>query len=289
MSEEVKQPPIDHLDDGEFHRYFQQKANDNEDFEIKCYRVTRKGNKTYKTWLEDFIDECPTEQDLAEKYGGGRYWLVAWDAKNRKLEKTVWIDELWTRKLMESQRVQPGPPKSIEETRPDPMEYMGKMFAMMKPFIEMATKGNSTPQPNQMSEMAVRMMEGMTDAMMNSLGRVQTAVIDKQLAKLDAPPPEPQREPEKSPADIMAFIREIIDLAKEYGGQLLAANGVKGKIMESVIKSDERFTQIAEDPQLYDALYTEAVKDPEIGKEKADALFKKLGFSIGQTEGANTK
>ena len=281
MSEETEktETPIYHLDNDEFHRYFARAAAENEEFEIKCYRVTRKGNKTYKTWLQDFIDECPSEQELAELYGGGRFWLVAWDNKNRKLEKTVWIDELWTRKLIDSRRVEPGPPQSPQEARPDPLEQLGKVMAILKPFMNGGQPAQ--PQPNQMADMAVRMMEGMTESMANSLGRIQTAVIDKQLEKLDGPPAASQ-EPAETMSDKMGFIKEIIDLAKEFGGQLLNANGIKGKVMEQAIKSDERFAKIQEDPALYDALYTEAVNDPAIGKDKADALFQKLGFAVNQ-------
>lgn len=287
MTDETKQKesPIDHLDDNEFYRYFAQKANDNEDFEIKCYRVTRKGNKTYKTWLKDFIDECPTEQELADEYGGGRYWLVAWDSKNKKLEKTIWIDELWTRKLMDRQRVDPGPPKSIDEVRPDPMQYITKMIELLKPVLSMAGNGNNM-QPNQMLDMMPKLMEGMTTSMIGSLGRMQTALINKSIKNLNEPAATPSQEPDTT-SDKMSMIKEILELAKEFGGSLLNANGMKGKIMQNFIKSDERFSQITEDPQLYDALYTEAVNDPEIGKSKADALFKKLGFDIGQAEGAN--
>lgn len=271
--------PIYHLEDGEFHRYFQRAAAANEDFEIKCYRVTRKGSKTYKTWLQDFIDECPTEQEIAEKYGGGRYWFVAWDDKNKKLEKTMWIDELWTRKLMESQRVEPGPPQSIQDMRPDPLEYMGKVLDILKPMLN--NNGNGKLQPDAMADMAVKMMNGLTDSMASSLGRIQTAVIDKQLEKLDAPPPAAQREPETT-EDKMSFIREILELAKEFGGSILNANGLKGKFMKKMITEDERYQKMQEDPALYDALYTEACNDPEIGKDKTDALFQKLGFDVGE-------
>lgn len=280
-----KKGTITQPDDNEFYRFFNQKVSANEEFVIQFYRVDRKGNKTYKKWLEDFCDTLPNRQEIAEEYGGGHFWMVAWDDKGNKLEKNLWIDEIWTRRLIESKRVEPGPPKSIEDYKaPDPIEMMKNMFGMMKPILEASAKSNN--QPAQMVDMMPKLMEGMTEAMMKSLGRVQTAVINKQLESLNAPSQEPKVK-EETIGEKMQYVKEIIEIAKEFGDKLLTANGAKGKMMEKFIKSDKRFSEIAEDPQLYDALYTAAVEDPDIGKSKADALFKKLGFEIGETAGAN--
>lgn len=285
MNEESGQPgkPTIHTaSEKEFADYFERLEGENESWEIKLYRRHRKGKKAYTTFLRKYQDELPEEEDIGAEFGGGQFLLVHYPGGGNRLEKSIWIDELWTKRLDENRRVTAGPPQPPAEffQKNDPLEYFSRMVNdMLKPMLSVMQM-QQPPANNQTQnfDMVSRMFESMTESMAASLGKVQTAIIDKQLQKLDAP--EPERH--ETEGERMSFIREVLEIAKEFGGQLLGANGIKGRLMEQVIKSDDRFKQLQDDPDLYDALYTEAVNDPEIGKDKADKLFRKLGFEVGK-------
>lgn len=275
-TETPNEKPIYHLADNEFYQFFARQVSKNESFVIKCYRVSRQKNKTYKTWLEDFFDEIPEEEDLAKNYGGGQYWLVGYDDNNRKLEKTIWIDEIWTKRLDESRRIPEGRPAAPGE-RNDPFEFFSKvMDSFVKPMMQLQNQNNNNSRNSvdNMGENMGKVYEKIAIGMASGLSKIQSAVIDKQLNKMD----EPAQLPHEPVSEKMAFVRELIGVAKEFGDKLLNANGMKEQLYKAVIEDDERFQKAKEDPDIYDALYTEAVNDPEIGKEKADKLFRKLGF-----------
>jgi len=279
QTEEKKDTPIYSLSPVEFKRFFDQQDLNDIEYTIKCYRVSRKKGHTYKTWLKDFVDVCPTEQEIAEEYGGGNFWLVSWDNDGQKVERSMWIDEIWSKRLDENKKVEGGRPAD-PQPRIDPLEYMSKILNdVLKPMM-LVVGNNNQPAPTG-GDASIKFIERLTESMAKSLGKLQSAVIDQQLEKIEHKPAAPAEVPE----DRISFIREILDVAKEFGNQLINANPVKSKIYEAAIKSDERFKEIEKDPDLFDALYTEAVNDPDIGKEKADKLFKKLGFEIGDGSG----
>jgi hypothetical protein len=274
-------PTIKTVNEKEFADFFDRLEGQDEGWEIKLYRRHRKGTKAYTTFLRKYVDELPEEEDIGKEFGGGQFLLVHYTGGGNRIEKCIWIDELWTKRLEESRRVNPGPPQPPADflNKSDPLEYFSRMVNdMLKPMLSVMQMQQAPQSSENQFSMVQHMFESMTESMAASLGKVQSAIIDKQLERIEAPPAE---RPE-SDKDKMGFIREILEIAKEFGGALLGANGVKRRIMEQAIKQDERFKQLQEDPDLFDALYTEAVSDPDIGREKANKLFSKLGFEVGK-------
>lgn len=281
--DENRGPTIKHVDDCEFQRYFDRLEGSEEGYEIKLYRRIRSGkSKVITTYLKKYVDELPDEDTIGNEFGGGHYMLLHYQENGNRLEKTIWIDEIFTKRLEEKNRVS-GMPPNIELLQPriEPLEYFSKIVNdMLKPMVEMFTQNqNQGPQiqTQDPSGLAVRMMERMTESMAASLAKVQERVIDRQLERFD----EPRDKPEQM-TDKMAFIKEILGFAKQFGESLINANGTKEKLMKAAIAGSDEFKTIANDPDMFDALYTEAVNDPEIGRDKANKLFEKLGFEIGK-------
>lgn len=278
--EERAKPTIKHVDDNEFKEYFDRLEGIEEGYEIKLYRRIRSGKKVISTYLRTYVDELPNEEMIGNQYGGGQFMLLHYLEGNNRLEKTIWIDEIFTKKLEEEKRVSGYAPNRESAPRIDPLEYFGRIVNdMLKPMISIfQTQTQQQPQSiATQADVAVKMMERMTESMASSLAKVQEKVIDRQLERFDTQPERPD-----SVSDKMAMIKDVLDMAKTFGEKLLSAKGAKESLYKKMVMESDEFQAIKEDPNMFDAIYTEMTNDPQIGREQADKLFSKLGFEIGK-------
>lgn len=279
--------PIYSLEEKAFKEYFQKLEADDQDYEISCYRVSRKGNKTYKTWLRSYENEIPETQEIAETYGGGCFWMVAYDTENKKLERTIWIDELWTRKLEQSRRVEPGPPAAPFQGTADSLEYFKTIVQdIVKPMMQAVQGSNNNQKPNQPDEVMNIMtgvLETMTVGFANNMNRIQQTMLTKQLEKIETPMPEIKRDTTAEMGDKIRLIKEVLQWVKDWGSTFFKMSGEDENKIKNIIFKDERFKKLQDEPSLLDLLYTEACSNPEIGKDIADKLFSKLGFDLPET------
>lgn len=259
--------------DGDFKKFFEKKFDTfEEEYTIKLYRISKamKG-RTYKTYLKKFVCHVPDEDEIGEEFGGGHFWCVSNDLPGKiAVEKSIWIDEIFTKRIESKNMVNHGYPREPSPMEPpppvqDPLESMGKLLKMIAPILQAGGKSNEGPG-------VATMMEGMADAFTKGMTKIQGALIDKQLDKMDEPAPENDQEK-------LSTVREIVGLIREFGGPILNSSGIKQSIMKTAIKSDENFQKVKDDPDLIDAIYTMACEDPEIGQDKIDKVFEKLGFT----------
>lgn len=284
--ETEKTPAVASLAEREFERYFEDLANDDFDFDLKLYRVVRNVKKTKKTYLRKYVNELPDEEQIGEEFGGGQFWLAHNGEDGTLFEKTIHIDEIFTQRLAKRRYGEQAPPQAAQG---EPLQYVSKIINdMLVPMLGIM-KGNQAPapqqsnQPDMMANMAVKMIEGMTESLANGLTRIQSSIIDKQLNQIEGgEKPMPAVEESKNP-----IVREILDLVKEYGPKLLKAKGIKAKVYQELIQEDERVQKVKEEPGLSDIIYTAAVNDPEIGPDKARKLFEKAGFDFEDQPSTN--
>ena len=266
--------------DGDFQKFFFDAFNMyEEDYTVKLYRVQRKGNKTYKTYLRKYENDVPDEDDVGNQFGGGHFWAVSNDLEGKTVCKDLWIDHTFTDNLLKKNVITPHlAPGASPPVPADPFDQFSKLAIIIKD-LGALNNGNGNSQAGMGT-----MIEGIADAFTKGMGKIQNALIDKQLEKLEAPVPEPVST-EPSTKEV---ILDVVDTIKDFMGPILRANDAKAKKYSESIKQSDKFKQVQENPELYDAIYTEACNDPDIGQDKIDKIFHKLGFGQEQEQAAKS-
>lgn len=271
--------------DADFKEFFEEKfINYADDVTIKLYRVSKVRGHTFKTYLRKYINVIPDEDEIGSEFGGGQYWAISNDLEGQVVDRLIFIDELFTERLNAekakqnfNQMPQAQLPAQVpHQIQYDPFKSFKTILEAVTPIVAAMSKGAARPADPQGGT-----LDGITEAFTNSMSKIQEFLIDKQLEKLEG-----GREPVTN--DNNSIVSEVLQIIRQWGPHLIKANGKKAEALKSIVTDDARFQQLQDDPDVIDAIYTMGSQDPEIGQEKMDRIFEKLGFGAeASTQGGD--
>lgn len=290
VTENSRDRKIVSMSEREFFDFFAGLDNEEIDYKIKCYRVSKEGNKQYKKYLRSYIGQVPDEDEIGDEYGGGHFWLCSLAPDGRTLERHLWVDDIWTNKLNEKNRSRMHAAVPLGQVGPDPIEYFKTvMVDIVKPIIDLQNKTGVKSDSNNSVDAFGKIMDGITEGMVKNLNRIQASVVTRALENMNNSQPaagamDADASSGENTSDRLKQVQEIVqgalEFAKQFGKNFLNAEGPKKTLFEKIIQNDEGFKKAQADPAIASAIYQAACDDPDIGRKSADALFTKLGFEI---------
>ena len=272
----------------DYYRFFEENLiNQDADFEIKLYRVVKRGTKRTKFYLRTYTNMIPTEEEIGREYGGGVYFAVSPTENDEEekeiLSKVIYIDESFDtlkaqrdqeaeRERLQQERLLYGPPQPQQI---NPFESISAiMSGVIEPVLKIAMNGKQAAATSNNTG-AEKMIEGMTGLFINSMKKINDTMINSQLERIEDL--KDRAEPDDGKAQIT---KQILGVISQFAEGFLNANGAKEKLIRQAILEDPQFQQVQQDPDLLDTIYNEGCEDPQIGTEKMNQLFTKLGIQI---------
>lgn len=269
---------------GDFEGYFAEVFADT-DFELKLYRCEVSGRKIKRTFLKRFVNEWPQEESIGTEFGAGHYDIRGvHPMEPEKLHsKEIHIDEIWNKIKRERDRenfeAMNGPSMRQVPQPQDPIETFSKVLGTLEPLLKVLGGTSQAQNPvaqlpsimEGFQKMFVDSMKSMNKMQMESLSEIQEK--QKQLMNTEPAAEEPQTMTDHLKIGILETIKAAAD-------RFLNAGGFEEKFMKKAIKESDEYQALVNDEQTLSEVYTEAIIDPEIGKEKIDKLFKKLGIEV---------
>ena len=260
----------------DFEAYFNAEFAD-VDIELKLYRCEPSGKKIRKTFIERFFD-IPSEESIGTKYGGGHYQLKSiHPMTGEDHAKEVYIDELWTAVKRKRERqefeLQNGAGAPVQMQAPG--VSWEKVIAAAKdlaPTLKTIFGGRG----DSPIDASTSMMEGMQKIMLSGVESINKMQLNA------------HKEIQEQKKEIMnmesgkddTIASEVVGMIKSFGEKFIDAKGPQSKMMEQMLRSDPRFGEVIENEDELSAVYTAAINDPDIGKEKTDKLFSKLNIEV---------
>ena len=263
----------------DFEAYFNAEFAD-VDIELKLYRVEPSGKKLKKTFIERFFD-IPSEETIGAKYGGGHFQLKSiHPMTGEDHSREVYIDDLWNKVKRERERKEfenehgGGAPVHLMPGAPGPIPWdkVLSTFEKVAPTLKTIFGGRAESPIDATNSMVAGMQKIMLSGV-ESINKMQlNAHKEIQEQKREALDMESTKDE--------SVASEVISMIKSFGEKYLEAKGPQSKAMETYIKNDPRFADMMEDDLELSAVYTAAINDSEIGKEKIDKLFNKLNIEV---------
>lgn len=254
---------------------FEQDVNDL-DYVVKLYEVEQVGKKKRNHFLENCLNFVPEEEYIGKKYGTGEYgnsefFIMGDNPVTGELNsKRIFIHKRWDRIREAEQATQghqvAGSPSPIPVPS-DPFDSMAKIFTMVIPLIEIATKNNGNQQYDFKKQMG-----DMMGIFTSGFKAMNQNLVDQQTQMLSSPE---TKEPEGQNG---AVVLAVIEALQNFGDKFINAKGAKEKLYKAGILEDENVQAIQENQDLLSDVYTMAVHDPSIGKSKIDTIMDKLGI-----------
>lgn len=261
----------------DFEAYYRAEfASAGSDYELKLYRCEPSGRKIKTTFIERFF-EIPSEELIGKKYGGGHYRLRGiHPLTDEDHSKEIYIDELWTKVKRDEDRRQHeltnGTTSPVPNPQADPLTVLLTAAEKLAPIIK-SMFGNRVEAP---AMGATSMIEGVNKVMisgMESINKMQlNAAREIQQQKRDMM--------EMDTVKDESIGKDIVGMIKSFGDKFLEAKGPTAAMYESMIKNNPKYQDMIEDEDILSAVYTEAIADSGIGKQKIEDLFKKLNIEI---------
>lgn len=297
-TEDAGGKPAEGRDEGvplDYYSFFMARYNEYETYEVKLYRRERRGNgRVLRSFVGRYYDHPPQEEEIAEEHGTGDFTAQSVDPVTGEFySRDITIDKgLQHLHKPRNQEVhhgpyQGGPPQA------DPMSYMKDiMGSIVTPLLTILTKSNGN-QNNATGnlKMVTDMMDGLMSNFTSGIKKMQSTMIDSTIdnvKKIKAPTNPP-------PEDTGGEWSWILDIVKAVGAKMFDSEGKLTEKAQTMVKGNPLFSQALEDQEQLDSLYFTMATDPEIGKAKADAMFKGVGVETlsdedfqKATAGANT-
>jgi len=258
----------------DYYRLFKSEFNDPEmDFEIKLYRREYIGRgKQPKKFLKRYVNYVPTEEEIGEEFGGGTFWLLAWNENGEEDCSYLTLDERFTKRLQQKEQAAQMLQAPAQQ---NPLEYTSSIMKdIIRPMMEMVGKGGSRNGDSS------KMVENIAESFSRGLMRMQQAMVTQKLEHLK----EMEKKPVPPKPDQYAWVKDVLQFAKPFVDGFINAKGKSADWMKKILMNDPRFQQIKDDDVLFKLLYTLGCEDNDIGPDKMNELFEKAGFEVPEDE-----
>ncbi len=231
--------------------------NKDDEYEIRLYSLSRAINhKLTRKWCMTFYNEIPDEGYIAKTFGGGDYIMLGRNSKLEKINCSVSINDYWN-----------------TQNPTEPHNNNAQMDGINLG-INIAERMLSLANGNQQNIPAVSAREEkLHDTYNRQIQKLGTALTEEKINNSSKEVQSPIQ---------TSWIKDLISELKPYIPLILNAKEggpVEKKVKKAIIEDDKMQAAI-NDVESLNIAYTLGCEDPEIGKEKMDKLFTKMGFDV---------
>jgi len=278
---------IDHSMPSDFENEFSDLLCDDDiEINIKLYRMKKIGTKTKAFYLRAYLDDVPTYELIKQEFGGGHFKLYTLHPKTEKpITRQLYIEDYTPIHNSNSNNI------TIEQIRElIPVERPDNSIKIIKDVIEclkpIFSAQSVQAAPVETQSAAMESMMSIFTSGIQKMGESMISTKIKAIKETNETPlpalalPGNATDAEEKNINWFGEIKGVLEIVKEMGDSFLNANPIKSKVMKSAIMNSDVMQEAQKSQELANLIYTTGVNDPEIGEEKTNKLFKKLGFEI---------
>jgi len=262
---------------------------------ITVFKQEKRGGPKEKIW--EYLDEIVTSHELGLRFGGGRYSLygrIIQDGKTVKMfRRVVALGSSYTEAMNEAKRAA-NPQAMNGANYPQTVNAINWLeiikqaapaLAILRDFLRPPSQAESALETQRLIG---RVVEESAKSQIKLLETVRKDGIGQPMGKQE----EEEIEDPKLLDEVKDYLRDAI---REYGPTLLQAVGLKLKGAMKMIKQDDVFQSLSENPKLLAKVYAKLSEgQSEEEKTLTANVLKKLsengmGFHIPQTQETGQK